>query len=136
MMDTFSFARKLQCDWASYYVCQPLKGTDLYSSFQHLMDPRTKDESYSKTINPGRSAARGEFAYSENQETAKELQAGWEIFELDSSRTFNANEHNEIWFTFNLVANSWITLVIQVNQNSQINTLAFSNHSDILLMLL
>ena len=105
MMDTFSFARKLQCDWASYYVCQPLKGTDLYSSFQHLMDPRTKDESYSKTINPGRSAARGEFAYSENQETAKELQAGWKIFELDLSRTFNANEHNEIWFTFNLVAN-------------------------------
>ena len=24
---------------------------------------------------------------------------------MDLSRTFNANEHNEIWFTFNLVAN-------------------------------
>ena len=128
MMDTFSFARKLKCDWASYYVCQPLKGTDLYSSFQHLMDPRTKDESYSKTINPGRSAARGEFAYSENQETAKELQAGWEIFELDLSRTFNANEHNEIWFTFNLVANFFDNpCYSSETKNSQINKLAFSN---------
>ena len=74
MMDSFSFARRLACDWASFYVCQPLKGTDLYSSFQHLMDPRANDESYSKTINPGRSAARGEFAYTENQDKGKILE--------------------------------------------------------------
>lgn len=105
MMDSFSFARRLACDWASFYVCQPLKGTDLYSSFQHLMDPRANDESYSKTINPGRSAARGEFAYTENQDKGKILEAGWNIFDLDPSLTFEATEHNEIWFTFNLVAN-------------------------------
>ena len=44
MYDSFTFARKLECDWSSFYVCQPLKGTDLFSSFQHLMDPRTNDE--------------------------------------------------------------------------------------------
>ncbi len=105
MMDSFSFARRLSCDWASFYVCQPLKGTDLFSSFQHLMDPRAKEENYRKTINPGRSAARGEFAYTEQQQTIKSLEAGWGIFKMEDKRIFDATEHNEIWFTFNLVAN-------------------------------
>ena len=105
MYDSFTFARKLECDWSSFYVCQPLKGTDLYSSFQHLMDPRAQDESYTKTINPGRSAARGEFAYNENAESESALEAGWHIFDLDGDRTFTAKDHNEIWFTFNLVSN-------------------------------
>ena len=26
MYDSFTFARKLECDWSSFYVCQPLKG--------------------------------------------------------------------------------------------------------------
>ena len=105
MFDSFIFARKLECDWSSFYVCQPLKGTDLYSSFQHLMDPRAKEETYTKTINPGRSAARGEFAYSENGDVSEKLQAGWHIFDLPFDATFDAEAHNEIWFTFNLVAN-------------------------------
>ena len=105
MYDSFTFARKLECDWSSFYVCQPLKGTDLYSSFQHLMDPRAQDESYTKTINPGRSAARGEFAYNENTNSDSALEAGWHIFDLDGDRTFTAKDHNEIWFTFNLVSN-------------------------------
>ena len=105
MYDSFTFARKLECDWSSFYVCQPLKGTDLFSSFQHLMDPRTNDETYTKTINPGRSAARGEFSYSEKGKITKGIKAGWQIFDLELSRTFSAEEHNEIWFTFNLVAN-------------------------------
>jgi len=105
MLDSFIFSRRLMCDWSSFYVCQPLKGTDLYSSFQHLMDPRAKEESYTKTINPGRSAARGEFAYSESEDIELRLTAGWDIFDLERDRTFTAEEHNEIWFTFNLVAN-------------------------------
>ena len=47
----------------------------------------------------------GEFAYTENEDKGKILQAGWNIFDLDPSLTFEATEHNEIWFTFNLVAN-------------------------------
>ena len=105
MMDSFIYAKKLMCDWSSFYVCQPLKGTDLYSSFQHLMDPRAKDETYTKTINPGRSAARGEFAYSESEEALQTINAGWHIFDLPDLSTFDAKIHNEIWFTFNLVAN-------------------------------
>jgi radical SAM superfamily enzyme YgiQ (UPF0313 family) len=105
MLDSFIFARKLRCDWSSFYVCQPLKGTDLYSSFQHLMDPRAKEESYTKTINPGRSAARGEFAYSEMEDLSEKISAGWNIFDTEAEKTFDAEAHNEIWFTFNLVAN-------------------------------
>jgi hypothetical protein len=69
------------------------------------MDPRTNEETYKKTINPGRSAARGEFSYSEKQDISEGLYAGWHIFDLDAEKTFGAAEHNEIWFTFNLVAN-------------------------------
>lgn len=105
MLDSFIFAQRLRCDWSSFYVCQPLKGTDLYSSFQHLMDPRAKEESYTKSINPGRSAARGEFAYTERGDTSQKIQAGWHIFDLPLESTFDAETHNEIWFTFNLVAN-------------------------------
>ena len=105
MLDSFIYARRLLCDWSSFYVCQPLKGTDLFSSFQHLMDPRANEESYTKTINPGRSAARGEFAYSESEDESSQVQAGWSVFDLPSNMTFDAEAHNEIWFTFNLVAN-------------------------------
>ena len=38
MYDSFTFARKLSVI-GRVFMCQPLKGTDLYSSFQHLMDP-------------------------------------------------------------------------------------------------
>jgi len=105
MMDSFIFARRLASDWASFYVCQPLKGTDLYSSFQNLMDPRATNESYDKVINPGRSAARGEFAYSEGKTLVNSLNADWSIFDLPANAVFTTDEHNEIWFTFNLVAN-------------------------------
>lgn len=105
MLDSFIYARRLRCDWSSFYVCQPLKGTDLFSSFQHLMDPRANEETYTKTINPGRSAARGEFAYTESQNQSAMISAGWRIFDLPYDATFDAEVHNEIWFTFNLVAN-------------------------------
>ena len=97
MLDSFIYARRLLCDWSSFYVCQPLKGTDLFSSFQHLMDPRANEESYTKTINPGRSAARGEFAYSESEDESSQVQAGWSVFDLPSNMTFDAEAHNEIW---------------------------------------
>jgi radical SAM superfamily enzyme YgiQ (UPF0313 family) len=104
MMDTFNFANELQWDWSSFYICQPLKGTEMFSAFQALGDDRTEVESYDKTLNPGRSAARGEFGYrfKEGMET---VLTGKDVFNLPMDAVPSDDQVKEIWFTFNLVTN-------------------------------
>lgn len=104
MMDTYNFATELRSDWASFYICQPLKGTEMFSAFQSLGDERTKEERYDKTINPGRSAERGEFGYKFKTDQNR-LLAGWEIFEIPYDSVPDLEQQKEIWFAFNLVAN-------------------------------
>ncbi len=104
MMDTYNFAEELQSDWASFYICQPLKGTEMFSAFQSLGDKRTEKERYDKTINPGRSAERGEFGYRFAQEP-NVLKTGWDIFDLPYDFIPSLEQQKEIWFAFNLVAN-------------------------------
>ena len=36
MMDSYDLAVELASDWASFYICQPLKGTEMFSAFQSL----------------------------------------------------------------------------------------------------
>jgi hypothetical protein len=104
MMDSYEFARELRSDWASFYICQPLKGTDMFSAFQALGDARTREERYDKSINPGRSAERGEFGYlfSLNRSV---LRTGWDVFDIPYDTTPDLDQQKEIWFAFNLVAN-------------------------------
>jgi len=104
MMDTYHFANELQSDWASFYICQPLKGTEMYLVFESLGDERTKNERYDKTINPGRSSERGEFGYKFAQDR-NILKTGWEVFGLPYDHVPNLEQQKEIWFTFNLVTN-------------------------------
>ena len=103
MMDSYDLAVELASDWASFYICQPLKGTEMFSAFQSLGDARTKEERYDKTINPGRSAERGEFGYRFARDRV--LRTGWEIFEIDRASVPDLEQQKEIWFSFNLVAN-------------------------------
>lgn len=103
MMDTFLFAQELQQDWASFYIMQPLKGTEMYSTFQALGDERCTEESYGKTINPGRSAERGEFGYQFNKKN--ELVSGWDVFSIPLDSQPDLLQQKEIWFTFNLTEN-------------------------------
>jgi radical SAM superfamily enzyme YgiQ (UPF0313 family) len=103
MLDTFFFAQELKQDWASFYIMQPLKGTEMYSSFQSLGDERCTHESYDKTINPGRSSERGEFGYQFNQ--SNPVMTGWDIFTLSLDVKPNLAQQKEIWFTFNLAEN-------------------------------
>ncbi len=104
MMDTYNFGVELRSDWASFYICQPLKGTDMFSVFQSLGDERTTEERYDKTINPGRSAERGEFGYKFGRER-NALLVGWDIFNIPLDSKPDLEQQKEIWFTFNLVAN-------------------------------
>ncbi|ACF02564.1 Radical SAM domain protein [Rhodopseudomonas palustris TIE-1] len=103
MMDSYDLAVELASDWASFYICQPLKGTEMFSAFQSLGDARTKEERYDKTINPGRSAERGEFGYRFAPDRV--LRTGWEVFEIDRNGVPDLEQQKEIWFSFNLVAN-------------------------------
>lgn len=104
MLDTFNFALELKWDWSSFYICQPLKGTEMFSAFQELGDERTVVESYDKTLNPGRGAARGEFGYEFNPEEQFIL-TGRRIFELPKDLVPSREQVKEIWFTFNLISN-------------------------------
>ncbi|OGW83844.1 MAG: hypothetical protein A2Z83_07625 [Omnitrophica bacterium GWA2_52_8] len=103
MMDSFDFADELKWDWSSFYICQPLKGTEIFSAFQELGDERAEVESYDKTLNPGRSAARGEFGYFFDKKNP--VATGRAVFDLPRDSVPSQDQLKEIWFTFNLVAN-------------------------------
>lgn len=104
MMDTYNFANELEWDWSSFYICQPLKGTEMFQAFKELGDDRTEIESYDKTLNPGRAAARGEFGYSFKSGT-QVIVSGKEVFNLPMDKVPGQDQIKEIWFTFNLVTN-------------------------------
>ena len=109
MLDTFEFANELGWDWASYYICQPLKGTEMYSTFESLGDPRCEDESFAKrAFNPGKMAQKGEFryykAYHADPEAGEPLM-GMDVFRIRRDHVPTAEQIKEIWFTFNLMSN-------------------------------
>lgn len=104
MMDTYNFACELASDWSSFYICQPLKGTEIFSAFESLGDERTEEERYDKTINPGRSSERGEFGYKFVDDQSQIL-TGWKVFEIPYDVVPSLEQQKEIWFSFNLVAN-------------------------------
>lgn len=108
MLETFNFARQLGWDWASFYICQPLKGTEMFSVFQSLGDERCDYENYDKTLNPGRAAVRGEFGYYKayhGEDNGLRVRSGREIFDLPHELVPSKDQIKEIWFTFNLVTN-------------------------------
>jgi radical SAM superfamily enzyme YgiQ (UPF0313 family) len=104
MLDTYDFANELQWDWSSFYICQPLKGTEMFSAFQALGDDRCATEHYGKTLNPGRAAARGEFGYHFTA-GAEPIRTGREVFHLPHDIVPSQEQLKEIWFTFNLITN-------------------------------
>lgn len=102
MMDTYNFAIELAWDWASFYICQPLKGTSMFSAFQELGDDRCKDEGYGKTLNPGRGKLLGgKFVHGGEQK----IMTGRNIFKLPYDAVPSQEQVREIWFTFNFIAN-------------------------------
>ena len=116
MMDTFNFADELEWDWSSFYLCQPLKGTEMFSAFQELGDDRCEEETYGKTLNPGRAAPRGEFGYRFGEDGTDVLR-GWDVFNLNNDLVPSKEQLKEIWFTFNLVANFLRNLNFAVGGN-------------------
>ena len=100
MMDSYNFARKLDWDWASFYICQPLVGTAMYSIFKDLGE----DSDSNKALNPGRLAQRGEMGVKFKNKT-DDILHGRDIFNLPPDTIPSRDQLNEIWFTSNLLAN-------------------------------
>jgi len=100
MMDSYNFARKLDWDWASFYICQPLVGTEMYSIFKDLGEGSDSN----KALNPGRLAQRGEMGV-KFKNTMDGILHGRDIFNLPPDTIPSRDQLNEIWFTFNLLAN-------------------------------
>jgi len=100
MMDSYNFARKLDWDWASFYICQPLVGTAMYSVFKDLGEGSNSN----KALNPGRLAQRGEMGVKFKNKT-DDILHGKDIFNLPPDTIPSRDQLNEIWFTFNLLTN-------------------------------
>ncbi len=104
MMDTYNFANELKWDWSSFYICQPLKGTEMFSAFQALGDERVDVDSYDRTLNPGKAAARGEFGY-QFDKNREQIRTGKDVFNIPEDSVPSQEQIKEIWFTFNLMTN-------------------------------
>jgi radical SAM superfamily enzyme YgiQ (UPF0313 family) len=105
MMDSYEFARSLNWDWASFYVCQPLVGTEMFSIFRELGDDRVDSQRTQKALNPGRLKQRGEFNAQFDTGEDTRLLTGKDIFNLPRDQVPSLEQLNEIWFTFNLDIN-------------------------------
>lgn len=109
MMDSFDFATELSWDWANYYICQPLPGTDMFDAFQSMGDDRCGKDDY-KVYNPGKSVAqKGNFGYCKgyhsDDDVSRSIKSGREVFNLPRDAVPSLEQIKEIWFTFNLVTN-------------------------------
>lgn len=104
MLDTFELALELQLDWAKIFICQPLKGTEMFSAFQSLGDSRV-DYRTSQDFNPGRTKLKSEFLNSSNQDLEQTLKYGMDVFTLPPDCVPNQDQIKEIWLTFNLIVN-------------------------------
>ncbi|MEC7641410.1 MAG: radical SAM protein [Nitrospinota bacterium] len=105
MIDSYEFARTLNWDWASFYVCQPLVGTEMYSIFRELGDDRVDNQRNHKALNPGRLKQRGEFNAQFDERGERGLLTGEDIFNLPRDQVPTLEQLNEIWFAFNLKIN-------------------------------
>ena len=104
-MDSYEFAKSLNWDWASFYVCQPLVGTEMFSIFRELGDDRINSQRTQKALNPGRLKQCGEFNAQFHNSKDSALLTGKDIFNLPRDEVPTLEQLNEIWFTFNLDIN-------------------------------
>ncbi|MBF0319227.1 MAG: B12-binding domain-containing radical SAM protein [Nitrospirae bacterium] len=93
MLDTFAFANKINLDWSGFYICQPLKGTDIYSGFEEL--GLTKQTNYIPVRNQGDNLPGN----------VQDIYRGMDIFKISHDSTISQHQLQEVWFTFSIITN-------------------------------
>lgn len=96
MLDTFILANRMKLDWAGFYICQPLKGTDDYDSFEAIGDERckTRPENYLPTKD-----------LEQNIKGKANILKGLDIFKLEEKSTVENEQLKEVWFVFGFITN-------------------------------
>jgi radical SAM superfamily enzyme YgiQ (UPF0313 family) len=115
LLETYAFALELENDWSRICITQPLRGTEMYSTFANLGDPRTLEGtgmSFTMGKEIQRHGRRGifDFAYS----TA--------IFEQPLDWELSLADIKELWYLLNANVN----LVYNVNLTNRGNVKKFT----------
>ena len=102
MLDSFKVALKGALDWNNFYIYQHLKDTPMYSAYAGVGEndgqvyiKKTQDAS----SNPVRAGIFKDYKFSQA------LCLGYDIINLDPNLILGKEQLNEVWFTFNYVAN-------------------------------
>jgi len=98
MLDTFIFANRMNIDWAGFYICQPIKGADVFNSFEELCDERCEDKP--QNYMPSRELEQNK---TNNEKSA--LFEGTDILCINKSDVVNEEQLKEIWFVFGFITN-------------------------------
>jgi radical SAM superfamily enzyme YgiQ (UPF0313 family) len=102
MLDSFDVARKSKLDWNNFFNFQPLKNTDAYLAYAGLEDDYIDDQLIKRgttvDFNPNRAGV-----FNANDDDG--LIRGYAIFDMPLDVVPARNQIQEVWFTFNYVAN-------------------------------
>ena len=103
MLDTLAVSMRAKLDWNNFFNYQPLKNTDAFLAYGGLDNPAGADELRRRGTtlhyNPVRS---GEFTKIRKDDS---VATGFDILELESTLVPAKEQMQEIWFTFNSLAN-------------------------------
>ena len=100
MMDSYRLCMELELDWMPVAVCQPVRGASAFSDFQDYFEDQMKIGCKKvASLMPTRAYSDGHL------EHTREIMKGYRVFSLDPDAVPDAEQVNEIWFTFNLLVN-------------------------------
>ena len=100
MIDSFTFALKVNLDWAAMTVCQIVRGASAFADAGEYFESQMKSEGkYVKNFIPSRHSTTGQITY------AEKIYKALDIFKLEPGVIPGAEQVKEIWFTFNLLVN-------------------------------
>ncbi|MGE5390788.1 MAG: B12-binding domain-containing radical SAM protein [Deltaproteobacteria bacterium] len=97
MLDTFIFANKMKLDWSGFYICQPIKGADVFDSFEELGDERCEDKP--QNYMPSRDLE------SKIKQNISVLLEGPNVFSINGEDPVSEEQLKEVWFVFGFITN-------------------------------
>lgn len=101
-LDSFGLAVDVKMSWNNFFLFQPLKNTDMYVTYAGMDDGITEDELVRRGTTVNFNAARNRVAAIADE---GDILSGYDVFDAEGSLIPGLEQRNEIWFTFNYIAN-------------------------------
>jgi hypothetical protein len=102
-LDSFALAADVKLNWNNFFLFQPLKNTDLYITYAGMDDGVTEEELVRRGTPVNFNATRR--SNPDAVPTGDDFASGYDVFDIDPKMVPGAEQRNEIWFTFNYIAN-------------------------------